>query len=309
MILPVPSGILVLDKPSGVSSARAIKIVKSRLGVKKLGHTGTLDPMATGVLVCCINHATKLAGFYLEGRKTYEAVMVLGTETDTQDATGTIIAQRTVDSSKLSLERIQANINGFEGSIEQTPPVYSALKHKGLPLYKYASRGTPIQKPSKRIRIDRITLLDVNLPKIRFSVICSAGTYIRTLCADIGNSLGCGGHLEKLRRTRSSEFSLKQAVHLEELPDLVDSTKILAKIIPLADLLQTIPAVSVSGATAGKIRNGIILRTGRFDFLSETPPAGFLRILSEEKDLVAIIRRRDSGDRFDYRCIIPAEPL
>ena len=309
MISTVPSGILVLDKPSGISSAQAIRNVKSTLGVKKVGHAGTLDPMATGVLVCCINYATKLAGFYLEGHKSYEAVMVLGTETDTQDATGTIIAQRKIDSSQLSLERIRSNINRFVGAIEQTPPVYSALKHEGLPLYKYARRGTPIQKPPKRIRIDRINLLNVDLPKIRFSVICSAGTYVRTLCADIGRALGCGGHLETLRRTRSSDFTLKQAVGLDELPDLVKSAKIMAKIIPLADLLHSIPAVSVTGAAARKIRNGIILRTEHFDFLSGIPPAGFLRILSEEKDLVAIIRRRDSGDRFDYRCIIPAEPL
>lgn len=309
MMARVPSGILILDKPTGISSARAITVVKSALGVKKLGHAGTLDPMATGILICCINHATKLSGFFLDGRKTYEAVMVLGVETDTQDATGKTVRECRPDTRRLSDSRIQSVFNDFKGWIEQTPPVYSALKHKGIPLYKYARRGKPVQKPPKRIHIDRIMILGIDLPRIRFTVTCSAGTYIRTLCSDIGRTLGCGGHLAALRRTHSSEFTLDQAVAFDRVKPMSTSGTIISQIIDMAEVLHHIPAVTVNEQMAGRIRNGIILRTTDFEQLPVLSPDDYLRIISADQSLVAFVNRRHHSDRFDYRCIIPAEEL
>lgn len=309
MMARLPSGILILDKPAGISSAKAVSVVKSALGVKKLGHAGTLDPMATGILICCINSATKLSGFFLAGRKTYDAVMVVGVETDTQDATGKPIKECFPDPQVLNDARIQAVFNDFTGWIDQRPPVYSALKHKGIPLYTYARRGKPVQKPPKRIHIDRIVNLDIDLPQIRFSVTSSAGTYIRTLCADIGRTLGCGGHLTALRRTHSSEFTLDQAIALDRVKPMSASGAISGRIIDMANVLHHIPAATVNAQTAGRIRNGIVLRTTDFDQLPELPSDGYLRIISADQSLVAIVSRRQQSERFDYRCILPAEEL
>ena len=188
------SGIIVVDKPANITSARVVAVIKKRLGARKVGHTGTLDPFATGVLICCINKATKLARFFLQGWKKYTAVLHLGIETDTQDSTGSIIS--TSDRIDCSEKKIQSVIQQYEGTIEQFPPLYSALKYKGVALYKLARSGKPVQKPARRVFISYIKILEIRLPFIRFETFCSAGTYIRTLCADIGTSLGCGGHLK-----------------------------------------------------------------------------------------------------------------
>ncbi len=196
------NGVLVVDKPAGISSAKAVAIVKRLLGVRKAGHAGTLDPLATGILVCCLNRATRLAYFLLKGAKTYKAVLHLGVETDTQDATGNIITQhRNIIANEAE---IRAVIKRFEGKIKQLPPVYSALKHDGVPLYKLARRGKPVQKPAREVFIKKIRIHAIDLPYIRFTVSCSTGVYIRALCADIGTTLGCGGHLKELRRVASS---------------------------------------------------------------------------------------------------------
>ena len=305
----VPSGILIIDKPAGISSARAVTVVKSALKVKKLGHAGTLDPMATGILICCINHATKLSGFFLDGRKTYDAVMILGVETDTQDATGETVKACPPDPREINDTRIESVFKEFKGWIEQTPPVFSALKHRGIPLYKYARRGQPVQKPPKRICIDSIFIRKIELPQIHFTVTCSAGTYIRTLCADIGHALGCGGHLAELRRTHSSEFSLQQAIALDTVKSMSASGEIKGRIIGLAEVLHYIPAVTVGEKMAGRIRNGVILRSFDLGQLPALKPKSYLRIITADNSLIAIVSRRRQSDRFDYRCIIPAEEL
>ncbi len=181
-------GILVIDKPANLSSARVVAAVKKALKAGKAGHAGTLDPFAEGVLICCINQATRLAGFLLHGTKKYIAELKLGQETDTQDLTGTVVA--TANTVDYSPQTIQSVFESFKGSIEQLPPVYSALKHKGVPLYKLARRGQPVQKPPRQVQIYDICVDDVDLPYVRFEVSCSAGTYIRTLGADIGQKAG-----------------------------------------------------------------------------------------------------------------------
>jgi tRNA pseudouridine55 synthase len=177
------SGIIVVDKPADITSARVVARIKKFFGAPKAGHTGTLDPFATGVMVCCINNATRLSRFFLHGNKKYEALLHLGIETETQDSTGTIIA--TCDEVHFSDKTIQTVFKQFEGTLYQHPPIFSALKHKGIRLYKLAREGKPVQKPPRRISISYIKILEIDQPLIRFEVSCSAGTYIRTLCADI----------------------------------------------------------------------------------------------------------------------------
>jgi len=209
------NGIMLIDKPAGISSAKAVSKVKRLLKVKKVGHAGTLDPFATGLLICCINKATKLSGQFLSGKKTYEAVMRLGIETDSQDFTGKIISQTEVP--EISKQQIEEVFRSFEGEIEQIPPVFSALKHNGVPSYKLARKGIAIEKPARQITIFNLEINDIKLPEIRFTAQCSAGTYIRTLAADIGKKLGCGAHLTELRRIESSQFHIRNAISLENL--------------------------------------------------------------------------------------------
>ncbi|MGM0453701.1 MAG: tRNA pseudouridine(55) synthase TruB, partial [Thermodesulfobacteriota bacterium] len=210
-----PNGVLIIDKPADMTSADVVKRIKRLPGVKKAGHTGTLDPFATGVLVCPINRATRLAQFFLHSRKTYAATMHLGIETDTQDHTGRTVATHAIEN--IDEPAISVAVDGFIGQIEQVPPVFSALKHEGVPLYKHARNGRPVEKPPRRVHIGRIDLVGVRLPEIDIEVSCSGGTYIRTLCADIGRRLGCGAHLCRLRRTETGGKTLAEAVSLSEL--------------------------------------------------------------------------------------------
>ena len=162
------NGIIIIDKPVGITSARVVSIVKKALNAKKVGHAGTLDPFAEGVLICCVNQATRLADFLLHGTKKYIAGLKLGEETDTQDVTGTVTS--TVEPKNYSIETLKKVFKAFEGPLEQLPPVYSALKHKGVPLYKLARSGKPVQKPPRQVEIYSIAILDIALPLIRFEI-------------------------------------------------------------------------------------------------------------------------------------------
>jgi tRNA pseudouridine55 synthase len=267
-----------------------------------VGHTGTLDPFATGVLVCCINRATKLSRFFLRGNKKYEAVLHLGIETDTQDSTGNIT--RVCNPGKFSDETITSVFKQYEGVQTQVPPVYSALKYKGIPLYKLARRNEPVQKPARKISIIDLEIRDIRLPTIRFEVFCSAGTYIRTLCADIGAALGCGGHLKELRRIESSGFTIKQAITLEELKDLAGTGQSSGRIIRMSDALTRFPEHTADYMLEQKIKHGQILT--RNDIVSETATAseGFVKIVDAEKQLIAVLKHAGSRNRYDYVCVL-----
>ncbi|MBU2521116.1 MAG: tRNA pseudouridine(55) synthase TruB, partial [Proteobacteria bacterium] len=233
------NGVIVIDKPANITSAKVVAIIKKLFRAGKVGHAGTLDPEATGVLLCCVNKATKLAGFFLRGSKKYEAVLHLGVETDTQDAAGKIIS--TSDRLDFTEKTIQAVFRQFEGTIEQVPPAFSALKHKGIPLYKLARKGEFVTKSPRQIFISYNKILKINMPFITFEVCCSSGTYIRTLCSDIGKELGGGGHLKKLRRIESSGFTINEAVSLSELEQLVLTGTINDRIISMSDALRNMP--------------------------------------------------------------------
>jgi tRNA pseudouridine55 synthase len=298
------SGILVIDKPAGMSSAQVVAEIKKASGARKVGHAGTLDPMATGVLVCCLNSATRLARFLLSGRKTYDATLTLGVATDTQDRTGEVVAR--ADAGAVTREAICAVFKRFTGGLDQQPPVYSALKHAGSPLYRLARKGQPVQKPPRPVTIFSIVLTGVDGPRVRFEVECSAGTYIRTLCADMGRALGCGGHLSDLRRLRSSGFTIDEAVSLTAFRALAAAGAAAGRIIPMAPALRGMPEHMVSDAQVEKIRCGRPLGAG------DLPPEqastdGRLKLLTPAGRLLAVVQWREPPRSWAYLCVMPAE--
>jgi tRNA pseudouridine55 synthase len=209
--------VINLDKPVNTTSQQAVVKVKRLLGAKKAGHAGTLDPMATGVLIVCLNEATKITRFLSDLEKEYNVQLKLGERTDTYDATGRIVD--TKDPSAVYEENIRNIFGSFTGFIEQIPPMYSAVKIGGNPLYKLARKGISVERPTRGINIYDLELLSYHPPYINARVTCSKGTYIRTLCDDIGNALGTGAHMTALRRTRVGNFRIEDAVALAELPD------------------------------------------------------------------------------------------
>lgn len=298
------NGIIVIDKPADISSAKALAEVKKILQVKKAGHTGTLDPFATGVMICCINDATRLAGFFLNSYKTYRATVHLGVETDTQDFTGTVTA--THDVGDYDDQIIADCFYQFLGSRMQYPPVFSALKHNGIPLYKLARSGKPVQKPPRQVNIASINVLDIHLPLIDFEVSCSAGTYIRTLCADIGKALDCGGHLKQLRRMSSSGFTLDDAVTLSELRHLADSENLHQKLISMSDALGDMPEYIADANLSERVRNGITLTGNDIPFPPTDSPCGHLKVVGESKNLLGVLSYNRNSCIYHYCCVFRA---
>lgn len=211
----LPDGFLLVDKPAGITSFRVVDRLKKRFRIRKVGHGGSLDPMATGLLILLINRGTKLASGLLGGDKEYEATVLLGTETDSQDITGQVV--RVDDNVEFSREEIEAALDTFRGEIRQIPPMVSALKYRGERLYKIARRGEVVKREARKVIISSLTLGEVSGRSFRIQVRSSKGTYIRTLSHDIGLLLGCGGCLSDLRRTRVGQYNIKDAFPLDEL--------------------------------------------------------------------------------------------
>jgi tRNA pseudouridine55 synthase len=295
------SGILVVDKPAGISSAGVVARVKRMLGAVKVGHTGTLDPFARGVLVCCINQATKLAQFLLHEPKTYLAELTLGIDTDTQDATGRVVAQRRWQG--VTQEALEGLLPRFSGRISQQPPVYSALKHEGTPLYAHARAGRPVHKPPRPVTVYHLRVVEMALPRACFEVRCSAGTYVRTLGADMGEALGCGGHLSGLTRTESGGFRLEQALSLEALEALSLPGAAGAPLIPMARALPGVPELVAEAPLIERIRHG--RRLGRHDFGEPGgglagEAAGLVKVLDAQGDLAAVLRAAPDAEELQY---------
>jgi tRNA pseudouridine55 synthase len=300
------SGVIVLDKPADMSSARAVAKVKKLLGAKKVGHTGTLDPFATGVLICCINQATRLARFFLQGDKTYQAVLGLGVETDTQDITGRVTATTTVPD--IDPDHLAEIIKRFEGRQLQLPPVYAALKHEGTPIYKLARQGRPIQKPARPITVTAIRVTAVDLPDIGLEVTCSSGTYVRALCADIGRALGCGGHLKQLRRTVNSGFDIGQAVTLDDLARMIDDPDRNAVLIPMGTALEFMPTFVAGPDTLQRVVQGQILTSAHIhrDRIREPVVRGqgdYVKVVDAAMNLKAVLKVRPDDMGYDYCCV------
>ncbi|HYZ88905.1 MAG TPA: tRNA pseudouridine(55) synthase TruB [Myxococcales bacterium] len=213
--MPDVSGVVVVNKPSGPTSFDVVRRVKGLFKVKRVGHTGTLDPTATGVLPICVGAATKVAGFIAEGEKEYEATVRFGQITDTQDAAGRVLETRPVDG--LSEDRIREALRSFVGLIEQTPPMYSARKIEGKRLYELARAGEEVERTPRAVNVDEARLTFFQPPDCGIFVRCSKGTYLRTLAHDLGMRLGCGAHLRDLRRVRVGPFGIDESVGLDEL--------------------------------------------------------------------------------------------
>ena len=213
--MPDLSGVVVVDKPSGPTSFDVVRRVRGLYKTRRAGHTGTLDPTATGVLPICIGEATKVASFVSEGEKEYDAVVRFGQTTDTQDAAGKVLSTRPVDD--LSEERVRQALTGFVGLIEQTPPMYSARKVDGRRLYELARAGEEIEREARQVNVDEARLLFFRPPDAGIFVRCSKGTYLRTIAHDLGEKLGCGGHLRELKRVRVGPFGMEDSVGLDTL--------------------------------------------------------------------------------------------
>jgi tRNA pseudouridine55 synthase len=246
------SGILLIDKPEGPSSAQVVHRVKAILQAKKAGHLGTLDPFASGLLLIGLNEGTKIADIFLGGVKSYRGVIALGVDTDTQDATGKIAEQRPVP--VLGVADLRSLEQKFTGELHQVPPMFSALKKDGIRLYRLARQGKEVPREPRRIRIDALRITQLSDAELEFTTTCSRGTYVRTLAADIGKELGCGAHLKKLRRTACDHLTVEKAIGLEELESRCAQDG--PPLLSLREALIHVPAVTWQSRLLSRLRLG-----------------------------------------------------
>lgn len=287
--------VITIDKPKGITSQQATSQVKRILRARKAGHTGTLDPDATGVLLVCVNRATRLASYFSSLNKQYAAVMKLGETTDTQDAAGRVISR----TGPVLTDRaaIGETLKSFTGDIQQTPPMFSALKHRGRPLYTFARKGIDIPRPQRTVRIHEIELLDVDLPFVRISVTCSKGTYIRTLCDDIGKKLGTGAHLFVLKRTAIATFHVDNSFSLDALREAVSQRRGdpgflrgLNGVYTMDEALSWMPQICIRHSQVKSIENGhpITASNAQDHFSEHIRTAAGIRIKSPDNRLLAV---------------------
>ena len=208
-------GILVVNKPSGITSHDVVDFIRRKFNIKRVGHAGTLDPLATGVLVMLLGNATKLSNTFINDDKEYIAKLYFGKSTDTQDSQGKVLEEKNIE--PLDIENIRKALENFKGEIEQIPPMVSAIKHKGKKLYELARSGKTVVREPRKIRISEIEIQDFKFPEITFKVKCSKGTYVRTLCEDIGRSLGVPSHMSGLVRSASGDFLLENSKNMEDV--------------------------------------------------------------------------------------------
>jgi tRNA pseudouridine55 synthase len=246
-------GILLLDKRLGVSSNRALQEVRRLFNANKAGHTGSLDPLATGLLPLCFGEATKVSALMLDDNKRYQVVVQLGVMTDTGDAEGVVIETKPVP--ELSIGDIQACLKQFVGEIDQVPPMYSALKHNGKKLYELAREGKTVERKARHISIFELKLLDFAKDQLRLDVFCSKGTYIRSLAEDIGHTLGCGGTVKELRRLEAGQFSIENARTIEQLTAM-DQQSLFQCLVNVDKPLEALPAVQLSDEQTACIKYG-----------------------------------------------------
>lgn len=249
-------GFLIIDKPAGCTSHDIVNRVRRILGTKKVGHTGTLDPFATGVLPVAVGEGTKAIPFLDEGEKQYLATIQLGITTDTLDCTGTVIQE--ADCSEITETGLRQAMSGLTGTIKQVPPMYSAIKQGGQPLYKLARKGVEVEREARQVLIRQFDLLAFEPPLARVQVRCSRGTYIRSLADDLGVQLGCGACLTELRRTASGPFHLSAALTLEQLEAAVAAGELAQHLLTPLAMLEHLPQVVLDATAARLVRNGQI---------------------------------------------------
>lgn len=247
-------GILNVYKEKGFTSHDVVAKLRGIVGQKKIGHTGTLDPDAVGVLPVCLGKATKLCDLLTEKDKTYETVLLLGKATDTQDISGTVLAEKSMDG--ITEEMVREVIRSFVGVYDQIPPMYSALKVNGKKLYELAREGIEIERKARRVEIFRIVIKEITLPRIRMEVSCSKGTYIRTLCHDIGEKLGCGGCMEELIRTQVSSFHIEDSLTLAQIAQKKEEGKLKEIPLPIDEMFPTYRKIKVKEQYSPLLYNG-----------------------------------------------------
>jgi tRNA pseudouridine55 synthase len=284
---------LNVDKPAGVTSHDVVDAIRRVSGQRKVGHAGTLDPLATGVLLVCLGQATRVSEYLMAGQKRYRATIVLGTTTDTYDADGKAVSSQ----GRTDFERaeIEAALEHFRGRIEQVPPMYSAIKRNGQPLYRLAREGETVDRPPRPVEVREFALVDWTSPSLIAEITCSPGTYVRSLAHDLGQQLGSGAHLAALVRLRSGRFSLEQAASLERLEEAFQHGQGDQFLIPLDEALLDWPAMVVNADQARRIAQGQAIN-------SDGPVSGdgssLCRAYGPEGEFLAIMQHRRSSERW-----------
>lgn len=276
------NGFLLINKDSGITSSRVVQIVKKKFNFKKVGHLGTLDPMAEGLLILAINRATKFSSLLLQSNKTYLAEVTLGQQTDTDDAEGEITSTHQVICHE---QEVEEKLLSFLGESKQLAPAYSALKHKGKPMYKYAREGIHVDKEARTITIDGITNISINLPKVSFNIACSKGTYIRSIARDLGNQLECGGHLSRLIRTSQEKFTINSAISIDEARE--------EDIIPLENAFDNLNTITLNQLDTNAFINGVPLKL-------KIDHSDLLRVYDPSKKFIAIGKNTLQGFKHEY---------
>ena len=266
------NGIIIVNKETGFTSHDVVAKLRGICGQKKIGHTGTLDPAATGVLPVCLGSGTKLCDMLTDRDKEYVAELLLGVETDTQDTTGSVLRESPVT------EEVSRACLSFLGDYDQIPPMYSALKVDGKKLYELARAGKEVERKARRVRILELEILEMRLPVVKLRVVCSKGTYIRTLCSDIGQKLGCGGAMQSLQRTKVGRFRLEDALTLGELQQLKDSGELERVVQPVDSLFEETPALHVTAEAARLLENGNALLPVQFAETVTPEPERWVRV-------------------------------
>ena len=276
-------GVIVVDKPQGWTSHDVVGKMRRLAGTKRVGHLGTLDPMATGVLPIVLNKATRLSQFYLKADKVYEAVVLLGQATNSYDADGEAVGE--FRPCELSLTQIEEHLSKFRGTQQQMPPAVSAKKINGVPAYKLARQNKPVDLKSVEVTVHRLEVLEYSEGKLRIVVDCTAGTYVRSIAHDLGQAIGCGAHLGALRRTRSGAFDLMQARTLEELAVFSAEDRLIGALLPNRELLPDFPSERVDELTATQIRHGRDFRTSPFQVRQGSK---YVKAVTADGDVIAI---------------------
>ncbi|MBP6086790.1 MAG: tRNA pseudouridine(55) synthase TruB [Pelolinea sp.] len=281
------SGVLVVDKPVGLSSHQVVQIIRQGTHIKRAGHTGTLDPRASGVLVVLVGPAVRLSEYLSAEDKRYQATIKLGEKTDTYDTDGVVTGTSEIS---ISLEEFEAALQDFIGEIEQVPPPYSAIKVKGKPAYDLARRGEKVELEPRTIQVHSLEVLEWNPPEVVVDVHCSSGTYIRSLAHDIGEKLGCGATLTALRRTKSGRFTLKDAQPLGKITEAFENNSWYRYLIPAAEALSEWPSITLSNEEVDLVKHGHRI-PGR------ESKEGLVRAITEQGELVALMERdQETGE-------------
>ncbi len=291
-------GIVLLDKPAGLSSNQALQRVRHLLRAEKGGHTGALDPLATGLLPLCFGEATKIAGQLLGASKAYETVAVLGRTMDTDDADGQPLRERFVP--ELSTALVEAGLRPLRGAIQQVPPIYSALKRGGEPLYARARRGEQIELEARPVQVDRFELIAIEGSRLRLRVECGSGTYVRSLVRDLGEALGCGAHVAELRRLWVDPFREPAMLSLEQIAADAAHAPDVAWLLPLEAGLVSFPRIALDAGQVHQLRRG--QRLPGFESLA----AGLHAAYGEDGRAVALVERLDGGLLASTRVFLPA---